>query len=80
MKVASLMTTDWSYGTTRKYDDYQEKSSYFAASRVSPQLPLSPPADDQRKCSLPSISSLLEGADSMPAASTSYLFLQLGLY
>jgi hypothetical protein len=71
MKVASLMTTDWSYGTTRKYDDFQEKPSshYFTSSRVSPQLPLSPPADDQRKCSLPSISSLLEGADSMPAAS-----------
>jgi hypothetical protein len=68
------MTTDWSVGTTRKYDDFQEKPSYFAASRVSPQLPLSPPADDQRKCSLPSISSLLEGADSMPAASTFFFF------
>ncbi|KAH8705612.1 hypothetical protein BGW36DRAFT_311236 [Talaromyces proteolyticus] len=98
MKVASLMTTEWSdtrrrsssgsqpspvTGTIRKYDEYEEKAqsythsyshshshSYFAPlnTRASPQLPLSPPAEDQRKCSLPSISSLLEGANSVPAA------------
>ncbi|OKL62000.1 hypothetical protein UA08_02915 [Talaromyces atroroseus] len=63
-------------GSVRKFDEYQEKpspittaaTSYFSAmngsGRTSMQLPLSPPADDQRKCSLPSISSLLEGMDS----------------
>ncbi|KAB8075650.1 hypothetical protein BDV29DRAFT_171524 [Aspergillus leporis] len=37
--------------------------SYFSYSRA-PQPPLSPPVEDQPKCSLPSISALLEGADS----------------
>ncbi|EED15417.1 C2H2 finger domain protein, putative [Talaromyces stipitatus ATCC 10500] len=67
-------------GSVRKYDEYCEKpspittaanTSYFSVvnsnKTTTPQLPLSPPADDQRKCSLPSISSLLEGMDSMPA-------------
>ncbi|KAE8351355.1 hypothetical protein BDV28DRAFT_21501 [Aspergillus coremiiformis] len=36
---------------------------YFSYSR-SPQPPLSPPVEDQPKCSLPSISALLESADS----------------
>ncbi|KAF3402372.1 C2H2 finger domain transcription factor mtfA [Talaromyces pinophilus] len=67
-------------GSVRKYDEYREKpgpistsatTSYFStvnsSQRTSPQLPLSPPADEQRKCSLPSISSLLEGMDNMPA-------------
>lgn len=99
MKVASLVSTEWSEqsrnssqphlspapslsGSVRKYDEYREKPSpistsattsyFFTASssqRASPQLPLSPPADDQRKCALPSISSLLEGMDNMPATS-----------
>jgi hypothetical protein len=69
-------------GSVRKYDEYREKpspittavtTSYFSAvnssQRASPQLPLSPPADDLRKCSLPSISSLLEGMDNMPTNS-----------
>ncbi|KAJ9210831.1 transcriptional regulator family: C2H2 zinc finger [Paecilomyces variotii] len=61
----------------RTYDQYREGSvsdSYFPSSTTSyvsrsPQPPLSPPVEDQRKCSLPSISSLLEGADrsSIPA-------------
>ncbi|KAE8374883.1 hypothetical protein BDV26DRAFT_295567 [Aspergillus bertholletiae] len=37
--------------------------SYFSYSRA-PQPPLSPPVEDQPKCSLPSISALLESADS----------------
>ncbi|KAL1863625.1 hypothetical protein Plec18167_000721 [Paecilomyces lecythidis] len=62
----------------RTYDQYREGSvsdSYFPSSSTSyvsrsPQPPLSPPVEDQRKCSLPSISSLLEGADrsSLPSA------------
>ncbi|KAE8148487.1 hypothetical protein BDV25DRAFT_158164 [Aspergillus avenaceus] len=41
--------------------------SYFTAVPTytrTPQPPLSPPVEDQPKCSLPSISALLEGADS----------------
>ncbi|KAE8411755.1 hypothetical protein BDV36DRAFT_273552 [Aspergillus pseudocaelatus] len=40
-----------------------EYDSYFSYSRA-PQPPLSPPVEDQPKCSLPSISALLESADS----------------
>lgn len=67
-------------GSVRHYDEYRERpspiststtTSYFSpvnsSQRRSPQLPLSPPADEQRKCSLPSISSLLEGMDTVPA-------------
>ncbi|KAI9933869.1 hypothetical protein ASPWEDRAFT_48525 [Aspergillus wentii DTO 134E9] len=45
-----------------------DKDSYFTAVPTtytrSPQPPLSPPVEDQPKCSLPSISTLLESADS----------------
>lgn len=50
-----------------KFDD----KSYFTAAPTpttyysrSPQPPLSPPVEDQPKCTLPSISTLFEGADS----------------
>ncbi|KAL2216989.1 hypothetical protein M432DRAFT_467294 [Thermoascus aurantiacus ATCC 26904] len=57
----------------RTYEHHQETASsksYFAPSTStaytwSPQPPLSPPAEDQRKCSLPSISTLLQGADDL---------------
>ncbi|KAL1965177.1 hypothetical protein VTN77DRAFT_5931 [Rasamsonia byssochlamydoides] len=58
---------------TRTFEEYQEKNapnSYFPTMNFtrSPQPPLSPPAEDQPKCSLPSISTLLEGADiALPA-------------
>lgn len=82
MNVASLVSTEWSdphgrssAGLSRSYDQFQEKNTlnaYFPARSVksAPQLPLSPPADELRKCSLPSIASLLERADGMPPAST----------
>ncbi|KAF5865265.1 hypothetical protein ETB97_004848 [Aspergillus alliaceus] len=43
--------------------------SYFSYSRA-PQPPLSPPVEDQPKCSLPSISALLESADSASTCAT----------
>lgn len=47
------------------------RGDYFSAStsykRTAPQPPLSPPAEEQPKCSLPSISTLIESADSAPA-------------
>lgn len=73
-------------GSVRHYEEYRERpspiststtTSYFSpvnsSQRTSPQLPLSPPADEQRKCSLPSISSLLEGMDTVPANSMSHM-------
>jgi hypothetical protein len=36
----------------------------------TPQAPLSPPVEEQNKCSLPSISSLLEGADNLSRGSS----------
>lgn len=56
---------------TRTFDQYQEpaSNSYYSTTR-SPQLPLSPPADDSGKFSLPSIATLLDGADALfPPAS-----------
>lgn len=75
---------------SRTYDQYRERktptspyssttfgmSATFASS-ISPRMPLSPPAEDRRKWSLPSISSLLEGAAadaSLPSASKCFLF------
>lgn len=69
---------------SRTYDQYRERktptspyssttfgmSATFASS-ISPRMPLSPPAEERRKWSLPSISSLLEGAAadaSLPSA------------
>ncbi|KAJ5376847.1 hypothetical protein N7509_013733 [Penicillium cosmopolitanum] len=40
-------------------EDYEYPTTY----KRSPQPPLSPPVEDQPKCSLPSITALLEGAD-----------------
>ncbi|KKA19010.1 hypothetical protein T310_7038 [Rasamsonia emersonii CBS 393.64] len=53
---------------TRTFAECQEKNapnSYFPSMNFtqSPRAPLSPPAEDQPKCSLPSISTLLEGVD-----------------
>lgn len=57
-----------------KFDD----KSYFTAAPTptsyysrSPQPPLSPPVEDQPKCTLPSISTLFEGADSAATHPTS---------
>lgn len=48
-----------------------DDKSYFTAVPAfysrSPQPPLSPPVEDQPKCSLPSISTLFQGADSAAA-------------
>lgn len=72
----------------RTYEHHQETASsksYFAPSTStaytwSPQPPLSPPAEDQRKCSLPSISTLLQGADDLAIhASSMFGFSQLSL-
>ena len=48
-----------------QYNKSHDKTSYFsAAPTYYSRPPLSPPVEDQPKCSLPSISTLFEGADS----------------
>lgn len=74
MNVASLVSPVSSSSSdtrrTRTYDQFnEERTSYFCPPPPAPRQPLSPPAEDSRKCSLPSISSLLECADGMPPAS-----------
>ncbi|KAL1992824.1 hypothetical protein VTN49DRAFT_3580 [Thermomyces lanuginosus] len=73
MNVASLVSPVSSSSSdtrrTRTYDQFnEERTSYFCPPPPAPRQPLSPPAEDSRKCSLPSISSLLECADGMPPA------------
>lgn len=54
-------------------------SSYFSSLptsyKYSPQPPLSPPAEEQPKCSLPSISTLIESADNGPMHAASMIYL-----
>ncbi|OJJ43073.1 hypothetical protein ASPZODRAFT_136621 [Penicilliopsis zonata CBS 506.65] len=78
MDLASLITNHRPNPVKPRHLDLQTpplptttSSSYFTTAAAattsyvrSPQPPLSPPVDDQPKCSLPSISTLLEGADS----------------
>lgn len=55
------------------YHSYKSNDSYFTAVPATySRPPLSPPVEDQPKCTLPSISTLFEGADSaaMPSSST----------
>lgn len=60
MDLANLLT-----GVPKPYTETYHKRSL--------QAPPSPPVEDQVKCSLPSISSLLEGADGQHAASMFHL-------
>lgn len=59
------------------YHSYKSNDSYFTAVPATySRPPLSPPVEDQPKCTLPSISTLFEGADSAAMPPSSMLSLR----